>query len=61
MPNRCDTHQEGMDILMFKDTGMVGLQSMEKETLQFGQNTLRIPNEYFCACKQSQQGFKSHF
>lgn len=23
----CASYQEGMDILMFKDTGMVGLQS----------------------------------
>ena len=28
-----DTHQEGMDILMFRETGMVGLQPAETRNI----------------------------
>jgi len=31
MHTNCDAHQEGIDILMFKETGMVGLKTIEEK------------------------------
>lgn len=39
-----DTYQEGMDILMFRETGMVGLQSLKKSNITICLNCAKHMN-----------------